>query len=291
MDDALSLATAEASESRGAEDERSNFGPVQLLAELKEKAKQPSPSPLPDRLPWRSIKQLPELFQPRGPNGTDEKHVQDLKRGLEVSKALEPVLVAWIGPDAYLIDGHHRMLAYKLARRAEPIPVVSFTGSVDAAVLAAGEANSRAKLPMSTRERMNYGWRLVLMGKHYTKVMIVQAAGVSDRQVALMRRAAKDLGSQAFAYREWWQAQQAAKGNSSEPLTDDEQEAKLEAMAGQWADTLAKTFSTKLAQNPELAARALSHYFGRNLRQLVRHLSEHVGFDEPDEDEDDDSDF
>lgn len=287
MEDVLSPAAGATSEAPAADDERNSFGPVQRLAELKEKAKQSSPSPLPDRLPWRSIKQLPELFQPRGPNGTDEKHVQDLKRGLEVSRELEPVLVAWIGPEAYLIDGHHRMLAYELARWGEPIPVATFTGSVDAAVLAAGEANSRAKLPMSTRERMNYGWRLVLMGKLYTKGMVVKAAGVSDRQVALMRRAAKDLGGQAFAYREWWQAQQAAKGKSSEPLTDDEQEAKLEAMAGQWADTLAKTFSTKLAQNPELAARALSHYFGRNLKQLVRHLSDHVD----DDGEDDDSDF
>jgi hypothetical protein len=289
MEDILSPAPSEASEAPAADHERSNFGPVQLLAELKEKAKHPSPSPLPDRLPWGSIKQLPDLFQPRGPEGTDEKHVQDLKRGLEISKELEPVLVAWIGPDAYLLDGHHRMLAYQLARWAEPVPIAYFAGSVEEAVLAAGEANSRAKLPMSTRERMNYGWKLVLMGKLYTKSMIVQAAGVSDRQVALMRRAVRDLGSDAFAYREWWQAQQAAKGKSSEPLTDDEQEAKLEAMAGQWADTLAKTFSTKLAQNPELAARALSHYFGRNLKQLVRHLSDQVGFDEPDED--DDSDF
>ncbi|WP_336801282.1 ParB N-terminal domain-containing protein [Kaistia sp. MMO-174] len=287
MEDVLSPAAGEASGALGADDERNSFRPLQLLAELKEKAQQPSPSPLPDRLPWRSIKQLPELFQPRGPNGTDEKHVQDLKRGLEVSKELEPVLVAWIGPDAYLIDGHHRMLAYQLARRAEPIPVASFIGSVDAAILAAGEANSRAKLPMSTRERMDYGWRLVLMGKLYTKGMVVKAAGVSDRQVALMRRAAKDLGPDAFAYREWWQAQQAAKGKSSEPLTDDEQEAKLDAMAGEWADKLAKAFSTKLAQNPELAARALSHYFGRNLKQLVRHLSDQID----DDGEDDDSDF
>ncbi|ODT15843.1 MAG: hypothetical protein ABS35_30230 [Kaistia sp. SCN 65-12] len=283
MEDVLSPADSAAPAATSADDERNDFGPVQLLAELKEKAKHPSPSPLPDRLPWGSIKQLPELFQPRGPNGTDEKHVQDLKRGLEVSKELEPVLVAWIGPDAYLIDGHHRMLAYNLARWVEPIPVAPFTGTVDEAVLAAGEANSRAKLPMSTRERMNYGWKLVLMGKPYTKSMIVRAAGVSDRQVALMRRAVRDLGSDAFTYREWWQAQQAAKGKTSEPFTDDEQEARLEAMAGEWADTLAKTFSTKLAQNPELAARALSHYFGRNLKQLVRHLSDHVGFDEPDD--------
>jgi len=286
-EDVFSPTAIEASEAPAADDERSNFGPVQLLAELKEKAKHPSPSPLPDRLPWGSIKQLPELFQPRGPNGTDEKHVQDLKRGLEVSRELEPVLVAWIGPEAYLIDGHHRMLAYELARWGEPIPVATFTGSVDAAVLAAGEANSRAKLPMSTRERMNYGWRLVLMGKLYTKSMIVQTAGVSDRQVALMRRAAKDLGPDAFAYQEWWQAQQAAKGISTEPFTDDEDQARLEALASDWADRLAKAFSTKLSQNPEVAAMALSHYFGRNLKQLVRHLSEQVD----DDGEDDDSDF
>ena len=49
---------------------------------------------------------------------------------------------------------------------------------------------------------------------------------------------------------------------------------------------MAKHFSTKLANNTDLAARALSIYFGRKLPELVISLRGYVGKEETDEDPD-----
>lgn len=267
-----------------ATDDLDAFEPSRPLAELKEKAKHPSPESLPEQLPWHAIKMLPGLFQPRGSDGTDEKHVQDLKRAVEIHGALEPVEVIWIGREPFLIDGHHRMIAYEQAKFGGLIPVKTFTGTVEAAVLAAGAANSKAKLPMDNQTRQNYAWKLVRLGG-FTKAQTVTASGVADRQVGYMRRALKTLGPDAFLYDAWWEAHAKAKGSlkSDDPVDDDD--AWLEAKAQDYADRLAKTFTTKLARNPEIAARALSIYFGRNLPEVVENLQHFVSKVVRDEDE------
>lgn len=48
---------------------------------------------------------------------------------------------------------------------------------------------------------------------------------------------------------------------------------------------MAKTFSTKLANNPELAARAFNIYFDRKLPELL-HLREFVAEDDSDDSSD-----
>jgi len=261
------------------------FEPLNAIAMLTALANEPRPSPLPSRLPLSEINLLPELFQPRGANGIVERHVQELKRSIKNQGELEPVVVTWFGPNAYLIDGHHRIAAYEQARHTAPIPVIAFEGTVKEAVLEAGKANSRAKLPMDTQGRQNFGWRLVMMGG-YSKKEIRTASGISDGQVANMRRTAKLLGEEAYQYATWWRAQQAAKGMTSEPLSDDETEARLEALANDYADRMAKMFSTKLAQNPELAARAFAVYFGRKLPSLIHALRDHAADIVDDEDDD-----
>ena len=72
-----------------------------------------------------------------------------------------------------------------------------------------------------------------------------------------MRRTAKQLGEVAFDCRTWWQAQQAAKGITREKLSDKDQEELLQQQADEYADRMAKAFSTKLATNTDLAARGL----------------------------------
>ncbi|MCX5513745.1 ParB/RepB/Spo0J family partition protein [Kaistia algarum] len=251
------------------------FEPSRLMAELKEKAKQPSPENLPDQLPWHAIKTLPGLFQPRGSDGTDEKHIQDLKRAVENQGALEPVEVMWIGSDPYLIDGHHRMFAYEQAGFDGLIPVKTFTGTVEEAVLAAGAANSKAKLPMDSQTRQNYAWKLVLLGG-YSKAETAKAASVSERTIANMRTAKKKLGVDAIHYDIWWRALQAANGVGDEPFDPDAHDDWLEQQAQAYADRLTHEFTNKLSRNPEIAGRALAIYFGRNLPDVVVELQHHA---------------
>lgn len=57
-----------------------------------------------------------------------------------------------------------------------------------------------------------------------------------------------------------------------------------------YADRMAKAFSTKMANNPVIAARALEHYFGRKLQDLLAELNSRNA-PELDEEDDLDDDF
>lgn len=262
------------------------FEPSTLLAELKAMAAEESiPDSLPDHLPLSAITTLTPLFQPRG---LVENHVHDLTRVVKSGRMFDPLEVIQVGGTAYLVDGHHRREAYKLGKVTQPIPVAYFSGSVEEAVLQAGRANSKAKQPMTNTERMDFAWRLVRMGG-YTRKQVAEAAGVSVRQVATMRDALKALGADAFDHASWWSAREAAAGRSGSDLTDDEREERLEAQASDYASRLRKEFSGKLIANPELAARALSIYFGRKLPEVFRELRQHIA--EVDAEDEEDSDF
>jgi ParB/Sulfiredoxin domain len=116
------------------------FEASRLLAELKVKAAEGSPIERHPQLALDRIKRAPELFQPRG-HAEDERHVQELARAIKSSRLLDPMLVMQIGQDAYLIDGHHRLLAYELAGVRSLVPVEYFQGTIEEAVLAGGRAN------------------------------------------------------------------------------------------------------------------------------------------------------
>lgn len=259
---------------------------AKTLERLEAEARVGASGSRPVRVPVSEIETLPELFQPRGRVELDEHHVGELERGLKISGDLDPILVKWIDAKAHLIDGHHRLEAYRRSGDGRLIPVRAFDGSVKEAVLEAGRANSRAKLPMSPKERQSYAWRLVLLGG-YTKSKTAEAAGISERQVAIMRDAKRKLGGDAFDCRDWWRAKRMADGISTTSRTEDEEEAWLEQQAEHFAARLAEAFSTKLAANPEMAARALSIYFGRNLGRVVAELREMV----PELEDDPEADF
>jgi len=253
----------------------SAFEPVRLLAELVDAAKGEQRHTQPDRLAMSEITRMPDLFQPRG---MSEKHIGDLVRAIKIAGELDPLTVLAIGQRAILVDGHHRIEAYDRAGILADIPVKYFPGTPQEAVLEAGMANSKAKLPMSGQERQDYAWRLVLLGKH-SKAEIATASGASTSQVANMRTVKRKLGQSAFGYQSWWRARLDAQGGADELSEDDREEWKRE-MAGNFADRLAKEFSTKLAEKPEIAAMAFDTYFGRRLPELVQVLRAYVAEDE-----------
>ena len=256
--------------------------PSRLLARLKaEAAATPVPEAMPERLPPSEITLLPELFQPRG---MADSHIHTLTGVAKSGRVFEAVEVIQVGQTVYLVDGHHRMEAYARAEVTQPIPVAYFNGTIEEAVLEAGRANSRAKLPMANHERQNYAWRLVKMGR-YRGTQIVNASSVSLRQVAYMRKVAKALGDDALDCTSWYRAMRMAKGLSLPSLSHEEMEEWLDSQAADFANRMTETFSTKLAHNPDLAARALSIYFGRKLPELLRSLRDYV--DEEDSDDDD----
>jgi ParB-like chromosome segregation protein Spo0J len=262
----------------GAASAASMFGPAQMLAELLSAPKAASTGDRPERLPLQAINKMPELFQPRG---ISEKHIGDLARAIQNFGAVDPVTILPVGDRMILIDGHHRLEAYERAGKVTDIPVRYFGGTPEQAVLAAGEANSKAKLPMAGYERQNYAWRLVLLGKH-SKASIARASGVAPSQVANMRVVQRKLGEKAFEFKTWWQARTPVNGQQDE-LTAEDRDQWKEDLAADFADRLAKHFSTKLADRPEIAAMALDMYFGRRLPEVVEWLRAYVPESEDDE--------
>lgn len=67
-------------------------------------------------------------------------------------------------------------------------------------------------------------------------------------------------------------------------MSEEEIEAMLQQQAANYADRMAKAFSTKLANNPSLAARVFDMYFGTKLQELVEELEQYLP--EPEECED-----
>ena len=250
---------------------------AELLAGLVKEWTPDETKELSHNLKLREVETIPALFQPRE---IAEKHISDLRKVLKRNLEVDPVTVLRVGQRSILIDGHHRLEAYRLEKR-KTLPVVWFRGTPEEATLEAGMMNSKAKLPMSSAERQNYAWRMVLIGIH-SKADIAEASGVSSSQVATMRKVRKDLGTAAFDYPTWWKARRASQGNPEDMSVEDRDQWKQE-QADRWADRLAKTFSSKMSRNPEIAAMAFNTYFGGKLGEVFRELREFVGESELDD--------
>lgn len=217
------------------------------------------------RLPLRRIKLVPEAFNARGTK-LDEYALGQLGRGLAASGDLRPVLVLPCRGGFILIDGHHRLEAYRRAERRD-IPVVPFKGTVREAVAEGTKLNAETKVAMSNTQRQNRAWQLV--NADFTIRQTSIASGVAQSQVSIMRKARKALGDEAAGLKSWWQARRMAAGRAMEQLTDEEQEAMIDAHAADRSYRLNKTFGSKLRDNPTITAKALRIYMGREYRMLA----------------------
>lgn len=220
---------------------------------------------MPDSVPLADLEVIEVLFQPRA---MSEKHLHDLKKAIKAVGPLEPLLVLPVGERLIVVDGHHRREAYRLSGFSEPVPVTYFLSTPRQAMFEAVRQNSMAKLPMENREKQDYAWKLVLVGDS-SKSEISAATGVSPSQVANMRKARKLLNDDAFDFTSWLGARRAAQGKGKLEVDVDELK---ERQAIDWANRMAKEFTTKLANNPEIAAMAFDIYFGRKLPELYREL-------------------
>ena len=241
------------------------------LSELRALANGEPLSKGPSELPVSDIIVMRSLFQPRAES---ERHVSELKRAILNYGKLDPLTVMVVGGQTILLDGHHRLTAYHEAGYELPVPVDYFTGRLEDALLVPGEANSKAKLPMTQYERCDLGWRFVCLDQH-SKSKIAAAAGVSTSQVALMRRVKTKLGSTAYGYSSWMKALKASQGPQV-IATDDEIAEWKRVEAQRYADELSAVFQTRYHSQPEIVASALAIFLGRKLPDVVRELLGHL---------------
>lgn len=228
-------------------------------------------------IPLDQVQSMPEVFQPRM-SQVDEKHVSDLRGSLKTVGELTPVIVIALGKHPVIVDGHHRLEAYRMEQRDE-IPVEFFRGTVQEAILLSGTANSKTIMPLNRFQRSNWAWKLVRMvnpgdtcGYLFSKRQITVSSGASNGAVAAMRRAARALGENADDYPNW-DAARTAWQNMAEPETHKPYgEEELEEQAQLIADRIARSIGTHRANNPEIMARGLTKFLGRNTPDVIMEM-------------------
>ncbi len=128
-----------------------------------------------------------------------KNHVAQLRKPLlNPKKDLEPIVIAWAkdettetntGYSWVVVDGHHRLGAYRTTKGRKTIPAILFEGSPTQVVLRAISGNNRDKLAMTPKEKLSTGWSIfVAMAGKKRQSVTVQELGISRGSVQNFRK-------------------------------------------------------------------------------------------------------
>lgn len=156
-----------------------------------------------DQLPLDRIFLATAVFQPRLLNGWElsrsADHVDNLLEAIKSSPhhTLDPIVVWWSGKCFRVIDGHHRLEAYRRAAkqpklRVAGIPVIVFEGTLERAIAEAIKGNAKDKLAMTREDKLNAAWRMSIDGG-VSRKDVWKYTGASTGSVSAMRRKISEL--------------------------------------------------------------------------------------------------
>jgi hypothetical protein len=232
----------------------------------------------PNSLPLSQLVELPKVFQIRSAE-LDDRHVADLLKALNIHGALDPIVVWRCGGRNFVVDGHHRIAAYRLWRKSKELPVDWFRGTVDQAIEHTEAVNGKASLGITYEERSNYAWKLVvhaeLLGK-LSKAQLVRRANIAKGTIDNMRAAFAALSDRAASLPSWRDAMTEWKKGLQDGDQDFD-ESWQEAEAMKIVDRLGKEFGKRLAKKPDVTAKAFSHILGRKAREVAVLMLEEEG--------------
>lgn len=119
----------------------------------------------------------------------------------QTEQPLDPVIVWQTEEGMILLDGAHRLTAYKSARWEGEIPAIVYTGIDQRRALGiAIKANSKRSLQMSREDCLNAAWRLVRepVQPRYKAKEITVLTGIGRRTVDNMRARLKTIDPDAI---------------------------------------------------------------------------------------------
>ncbi len=251
---------------------------------------------LPAKVPVEALKTLPDLYQPRADvdhNGvTDSKHADKLALHLRDPEAdLDPITVLHVNGQNIVIDGHHRLKAYKKVK-TKNVPVRYYPKSPVEALVEAGRDNVKDRLQMSPAEKSQRAWDLVRSGVELTGKQIQQASGRSARLVASMRQKLKECQKAGKDVPERW----AEVWRGDEEWGSWERE-DVTAQVMEWAERLRQNFPP--LDNSGAAymfARAIAECWPKRAEDIARALVDELELYEVlrearEQDEEDDLEF
>lgn len=220
-------------------------------------ASEPRNGSRPQSLKLRDIHVADQAFQPRQTAyniAASLDHVKDLAAVLRSQKKpLDPIIVVPVGSRFFVVDGHHRLSAYKAVQWAAEVPVEVQDVSIDEARRAAITVNIKSKLPMTASDKQEAAWRLTKEGVSKQKTHDLTV--VSKGNIGNMRRVLKALRDQGKDVDDmtWRQARRADKAVD----IDFDRQAWVNEKAQALSEKLLKSAGTKIVDNPEVLAEAI----------------------------------
>jgi hypothetical protein len=145
----------------------------------------------------KQITTHPVLFQPRAFLGTrvdrgrvevDPFHVADLVKAINRKGELNPVTVIKLDKKWVIIDGHHRLAAYRELGWTRLLRCRWFSGSVVEAMDAAQASSTEVKLTASSEDRLEQAWKRVLNGG-WTREEIRKLCCIGPGSITRMNKA------------------------------------------------------------------------------------------------------
>ena len=227
---------------------------------IKNGQRQPAP---PATLNIDAIEVVDTVFQHRKVSDwSSENHVKTLYKSLKNTKGkpFAPITVMWAGDAWALVDGHHRMAAYRQHAANNPVPVEVFEGTLDEAIGEALRANAHDKLPMKQKEKTNAAWRLVI-GSDLSINKTAEISHTSTATIKTMRKIRDALTAKAHpawvGQMDWDTARAKYDGLDKEIGTNDDW---LDRKAERIAERLRKSFGDELSKTPKALWMALELY-------------------------------
>lgn len=189
-------------------------------------------------------------------------HVRTLQAALKEQRGsvdepmLDPIGVRWTAGRWVVIDGHHRLEAYRETQVSYPVAVRVLNVSLADAVTEALKENKKAHLPMTKAERLEAAWRMVNLPSRPTQKVIATVCGTSLRTIKSMCGKERELreGGDDPAALTWADVKDG--GRAPKEWTDEE----VERQADQWALALRKALGPTAAHSPDIVYRALQKW-------------------------------
>lgn len=220
----------------------------------------------PTSLDRPTIARMVSIFQPRELDGRwaeDERHTENLAALIgspERPSYLDAMTVWWGGDRWYIIDGHHRLVAYDRAQVRKSLPVQVFEGTLEDAMAEAARSNSKDRLVMRQEDKLNFAWKLTLT-TGLSKARVAEACGASERTVANMRSVRDKLKENPEVLPDdlltmpWPHARMLAEGKEMSPDFDPDEA--LRKRADVLRHRHYKAFGDTATRDPEAYALAL----------------------------------
>lgn len=226
------------------------------------------------RVPLGALRTAPRVFQPRDlrrEKWNKDRHIGNLAKPLKENSALDHITVFAVAGARVVVDGHCRLEAYRKAgwKDNQKVPVRFLKGSFADALKAAVSANSKDKLSMTTAEKAEGAWRLVLFAEKtdsYSLRDIAKAATVSKSTVKNMRdtlTARLDFDPRASS---WSEVKRRKRGDVEYDETWEEK------LKDKWAERLREKFGDKPEKQPEVFLDAIDRAYPSLVELMMERL-------------------